>query len=229
MFDDQVDDFRRIIEELRKTGRFVDTATCVSMARGETPITGQNYHLSFDDGLRNVFSNALPVLRGLGVPAIVFVATSVVGVDWDTAREYCLDRTGYSEVIELATWDDLVGAVSQGFEIGSHTRTHAALSRLSAEEELESEIAGSKRDIEEHLGIPCPFLSWPYGTLGDISSGTDDVVARAGYAGMFSAVRGSIRPGSPAQPYRIPRHHFETGWPLSHIRYFASGHWEHSP
>lgn len=46
VFDDQVSEFRRIRTSLLSGGRFVDTATCVSMVRGETPIAGRNCHLA---------------------------------------------------------------------------------------------------------------------------------------------------------------------------------------
>lgn len=47
VFDDQVSEFRRVITLLLSSGRFVDTATSVSMIWGETPIAGRNKHLSF--------------------------------------------------------------------------------------------------------------------------------------------------------------------------------------
>src|SRR5689334_14014446 len=55
VFDDQVASFRRILETLQTLGTFVDTATCVAMLGGERPIDGRYFHLSFDDGFRNVF------------------------------------------------------------------------------------------------------------------------------------------------------------------------------
>jgi len=131
-------------------------------------------------------------------------------------------------VIELASWRDLEAAVSEGFGIGSGTRTDPSLSQISRPEELESEIAGSRTDIEERLGVPCTYLSWSHGTLEDCLLEVDGVVAGAGYSGMFRTIRGSIQPGTPADPYPIPRDHFEEQRSISHVRGFLAGHREHS-
>ena len=93
---------------------------------------------------------------------------------------------------------------------------------------MEDEIFGSKADIERQLGMPCPYISWPYGRLSDADDRSLAMVREAGYEACFGAWRGQVLPGHTDQ-FSIPRHHFEPQWPLSHVRYFASGAREESP
>lgn len=225
VFDDQVEQFASVLGSLQRLGEFIDTDTCAAMSGGSMKIDGRYFHLSFDDGFRNIVQNAVPILEALKVPAIFFVPTAVVGADWETARRFCLDTTGYGGVMEMVTWDDLKLMAGRGFEVGSHTRTHARLAAVN-DAALEDEIAGSRRDIEEHLGVQCKYISWPFGTHRDVSARALEVVAGAGYSACFGAFRGSIYPGQTPGLFAIPRHHFEVQWPRSHIRFFATGHME---
>ena len=227
VFDDQEAMFRSQLEMLLGAGRFVDTATLLAMRAGEVPITGPTFHLSFDDGFLNHRSNAARILKELEIPALFFVPTGFVGADLETSRRYAVEIADYQAPIEMMTWDDVGELVALGFDVGSHTRHHARLSRLNDDAALRDEIAGSKGDLEARLGRPCPTISWPFGTLDDISGRALEIVQEAGYEACFGAYRGTVRPGQ-TDIMRIPRHHFEVQWPVSHVRYFAQGHREHA-
>lgn len=224
VFADQRSKFRDVLCSLQTAGRFIDTETCIQMLEGTAPIDGCYFHLSMDDGFRNVLEHAAPVLRELDIPAIFFVPTQLVGADWAKARQFC-EQNGYSKVVEFLTPGDLRTLRSLGFEIGSHTRTHARLLSIADNSELAAEVAGSKGELEQLLGEKCRFISWPYGKRTDINAAALNCVRAAGYEACFGAFRGSVTPGA-TDRYQIPRHHFEVQWPLSHIRYFAGGHME---
>jgi len=221
VFDDQIADFRRICATLVTMGKFVDSDTCLSMLRGEMPIDGSYYHLSFDDGFRNILNNAVPILNDFSIPATIFVPTAMVEADYETIRRYCVKTTRYAAPIEVLTWRDLAELQRAGFTIGSHTRTHARFSTLRGPD-LQDEIALSKAELEQKLGSECRYISWPYGTLSDASDEALAFVRKSGYSGCFGSYRGAVRPRS-TDPFSIPRHHFEPSWPLSHVRLFATG------
>ena len=221
VFDDETDSFRAIMESLCRVGTFVNTETCVAMLQGERPIDGRYFHLSFDDGFRNVFHNGIPILRELGIPAILFVPTAMMDADWAAARDHCLANNRYAAPIEMLTWDDLRKLQSWGYETGSHTRTHARFSELAAHGTLEEELVGSKSDIEAQLGTECKYISWPFGTMNDVDEESLAATRAAGYHACFGAFRGSVVPGA-TDRWRIPRHHFEAFWPRSHVLYFAN-------
>jgi peptidoglycan/xylan/chitin deacetylase (PgdA/CDA1 family) len=220
VFDDQRTRFEGLVRRLKTLGTFVDTGACLDMAEGRRRIDARYFHLSFDDGFRNIFVNAVPVLNTLSVPALFFVPTAFVDADRLLAQAYC-HTIDYRAMIEMIRWADLREMVSAGFEVGSHTRSHARLSAISNRPEiLEREIQGSKQDLEAQLGGPCRYISWPYGERRDVDTISLKMIQRAGYRGCFSAVRGSVRPGH-TDVFRMPRHHFEVQWPFSHVRYFA--------
>ncbi len=225
VFDDQRESFARIIRELQAIGRFVTTDECIAMVRGQQPILGRSFHLSLDDGFLNNATNAAPILRDLGVPATFFVPSAMVGADEATARAYCR-RIGYPAPIRLMDWDDAARLARDGFEIGSHTRTHARFSDISSDAaRLEDEIAESKREIEARLGVPCRTISWPFGKRTDADRPSLEAAERAGYDLCFGAYRGTVRPGE-TNRFSVPRHHFEAEWPLAHVLYFARGNME---
>lgn len=215
VFDDQKEQFEVLIRELKSLGTFVDTDTCVAMLKGNRVIDSQYFHLSFDDGFRNAFQNAVPVLKDLGVPAIFFVPTGFVG----TATNF------EGALVEKVNWDELRTMISWGFEVGSHTRNHARLSDVSRRDMLEPEIYGSKADLEDQLGVECKYMAWPYGTRDAVDDVSLEMTRRAGYRACFGGFRGTVVPNQTSL-YSIPRHHFEVQWPVSHVRYFSLGNME---
>jgi len=228
VFNDQISDFQSILQNLQKIGQFVDTDTCIQMLLGNVKIDHRYFHLSFDDGFRNNFTNAVPILYKHKVPAVFFVPSSLVDADFENARKYCIETTKYKAVIEMLKWDDLRKMIDMGFEIGSHTKTHARFSAISENPLLmEDEISGSKKDLEANLDYKCRYISWPYGSLSDRDNKSMEIVKSAGYHACFGAFRGTIVYGI-TDPFSIPRHQFEVQWPVSHILYFIRGNHEYS-
>jgi peptidoglycan/xylan/chitin deacetylase (PgdA/CDA1 family) len=218
--------FESILRRLQALGDFIDSDALLCMLVGDRPIDGRYFHLSFDDGFRNNLTNALPILRKLSIPAIFFVPSAIVGADYDCVRDYCLNVTHYRAVIEMMGWDDLKAILDAGYEVGSHTRTHARFSVISGDESrLEDEIVGSKHDLEKALRYECRFISWPYGQVRDADATSVAFTRRAGYDACFGAFRGKVMPRV-TDRFRIPRHHFEPQWPLSHVQFFARGNME---
>ncbi len=223
VFDHQRDKFESIIRYLQGIGEIISTDRVLDILHGKVPLLRSSFHLSFDDGLRNVVTNALPILREHGVPAILFVPTTLVSTPPGTYGDIRRILAASDANSEIVTWSDLEKALAAGFDIGSHTRTHARLSdTLKSATGIEDEVFGSKMDVERKLGVECRYMSWPFGRLQDVDDGVLDVVKKAGYKACFGAFRGHIEPGVTSR-FRIPRHHFEAAWPLSHVKCFALG------
>lgn len=93
----------------------------------------------------------------------------------------------------VMTWDELRDfAADPLVTIGAHTKSHHAVSKLSAEAARE-EIAGSVARIEHELGRACRHFSFPYGGA-DSAGDRDFAIARE--AGLETAVttrKGLIR------------------------------------
>lgn len=133
-----------------------------------SPPAGKTLAVTFDDGLRSVLDRARPILRGLGLPATVFVPTDLVGSDgpmsWPGVERW-LGGPHERELVPLG-WDELRALRDEGWEIASHTRTHARLIKLG-DAELREELEGSRARLEAELGEPCLTLAYPYGEANE--------------------------------------------------------------
>lgn len=220
VFDDQIDHFEKQMSYLKNIGEFVDTKTALSMLKGDMKIDRRYFHLSFDDGFKNIALNAAPVLKKLGIPALCFIPSSLIGCDYEVAKKFCLEVTRYPGVIELMGWNDVRRLASVNIEIASHTKTHAHLSAIDDCGLLENEIIESKFEIENNIDSECLYFSWPYGGPLDISP-DGLVMASNCYDAVFGAFRGNYFPGQGEHDINyIARHHFEADWPIPHLKYF---------
>lgn len=221
VFDDQIKKFEAIIQRLQQIGQFIDSATCLQMLTGKKAVDKRYFHLSFDDGFKNNYTNIFPILQKYSIPGLFFVPTGLVGAKFEKTKHYCLEITNYRHPIEMLEWGDIKELASHGHDIGSHTKTHAKLVDIEHDPvKMEDEIRNSKFELENQLGQECKYISWPYGTLKDAGNKTLKTVKAAGYQACFGAYREKIRPKI-TSPYCIPRNHFEPQWPLSHIEFFA--------
>lgn len=220
VFDNQIDSFEKILIKLKKIGTFINTDNCLQIIKGEKPLTENLFHLSFDDGFRNQYLNAFPVLQKLDIPCIFFIPTLYIDSDWSKAYEFCLKKAKYNKVIELLKWDDIKRMVQCGYHIGSHTESHARFADISHDlDSLVDEIYKSKLTIESKTGMECKYISWPFGKNADADAVSINFTAKVGYSACFGAFRGSISPKI-TNIYSIPRHHFEPQWPMKHVEYF---------
>ncbi len=132
--------------------------------------------LTFDDGYRMLLDRAIPALEARRIPALVFLVTAYMGREngWE------LDLPGRR--FRHMGWDEARDLAGRGFAFGSHTRTHADLTRLAPEAARE-EVARSKDEIEERLGVPARTFSYPFGRVNDAARRE---VERAGYEAAFT-------------------------------------------
>lgn len=141
-------------------------------AQGET----RRFAVTFDDGYADCLELALPALRSRGVPATVFVVSKAVGgrADWDGGAPI-LSRDGLREL------------QTEGIFIGSHGRSHRRLAGLPRHE-LESEVRGSKGDLEDLLGMAVRHIAYPHHSFdGDVV----EVVREGGYDGAAGGHEGT--------------------------------------
>ncbi len=151
--------------------------------------------ITFDDGYVDFYKNAYPILKQHGYPSTVFVVSGLAG------KENVWDFTNESVKKPLMDLGQLREINNNGVEIGSHTRTHPELTRISPEEQNE-EIAGSKKDLEERLNRPVNTFCYPG---GDYDQQAKDLVKNAGYRCAVTTQRGHVEKGNdPLALRRIP-------------------------
>lgn len=88
-----------------------------------------------------------------------------------------LDHRRFTEYHPM-TGDEIAGLASDDLiTIGAHTRHHPILSRMALDM-LDGEIVGSKRDLEEMIGIEISEFAYPNGRWVDINREVYEVTAR---------------------------------------------------
>jgi len=120
----------------------------------EAIMTGRNGQkrvaITFDDGLRDFYTDAFPVLAERGFKATVFIVSGHTG-----------EQPIRHADNEYLTWREVREMHSYGIRIGSHTVTHPELYGLTPRE-VEYEVRQSKETIEDKLGEPVRSFSYPY-------------------------------------------------------------------
>ncbi len=117
--------------------------------------------LTFDDGNKDNYIYAFPVLKKYNFPATVFIIVSEVGAP---------GRLSWEEIKEMRD--------SGLITFGSHSFSHPFLDTIQSAEDLKKEIAGSKAALEEKLGGPVELFCYPCGRFSD---GVIQAVKDAGY------------------------------------------------
>lgn len=100
------------------------------------------------------------------------------------------------------TWDELRGLDPELIEIGSHTCTHAVLSRCTSDQQV-SEIATSKKILEERLGRRVDAFCYPHGRPQDFTAETESIAAACGFTSAVVAFGGLV--GATTQVGRLTR------------------------
>jgi peptidoglycan/xylan/chitin deacetylase (PgdA/CDA1 family) len=141
--------------------------------------------LTFDDGFKDVFTTAAPMLGRYGYSATVFLPTHYID--------------GPGEVLtkgkQHLVWEEVRELTSQGIEFGSHTINHPML-RYCARTVIARELTDSKKIIEDKTGVPVVSFSNPYRLPFDDKQTLDfitDCLRRAGYAYAVSTVIGIVQ------------------------------------
>jgi peptidoglycan/xylan/chitin deacetylase (PgdA/CDA1 family) len=141
------------------------------------PLPTKPIVLTFDDGYRDFYDQAWPVLKRYGLKSSSAVITNDVDkadrgdqtyMNWDMIRE--LDRSGM-------------------VEIASHTQSHPDLTRIPAAQRW-AELSQSKDLIEQRLGHPCATFVYPSGRY---DGATVADAKRAGYQIAFTTNNGKVR------------------------------------
>ena len=129
--------------------------------------------------------------------------------DEPEVRRHLEDRAGVS-VDEPAlarglflSWDDARCLTEAGMAIGSHTRAHPTLARLSEAEQFR-ELAESKRLLEQHFHREVAALAYPFGGPGDTTAATRRLAREAGYRLAFSTITGENR-AKGIDPFQLRR------------------------
>ncbi len=130
--------------------------------------------ITLDDGWKNQYLYAFPLLKKYNAPATFFIFTNAIG------------HPNYM------SWNEIRELVAAGMAIGSHSKSHPYLDRITDLQELEKEIAGSKERIETETGREVSAFAYPFGVHSDL---LESLVRETGYREARTFTSGTFRVG----------------------------------
>jgi peptidoglycan/xylan/chitin deacetylase (PgdA/CDA1 family) len=170
--------FERQMRYLHERGyRCVSLEDLFRKTAEEVHPAGKSFALTFDDGKKDFYHRAFPVLKRFGFTATVFLVTDLVGERsrWDGTDED-----------PLMTWEQILALQQDGVTFGSHTCSHRRLTGISIAE-VRRELLRSRETLEEKLKRKVDFLAYPY---GDSNDGIRSMAKEAGYMGACGVLEG---------------------------------------
>ena len=132
--------------------------------------------LSFDDGYRPQFTFALPQLRKHGWAGVLNL------------------KAEGSDLYE----SNVKAMIAAGWELAAHTIHHLDLTELGAEQ-LQEEVAGSRRLLRDEFGVPVKDFCYP---AGEFDETVIAAVEKAGYVGATTEIPGYAESDA---PYELAR------------------------
>jgi peptidoglycan/xylan/chitin deacetylase (PgdA/CDA1 family) len=151
--------------------------------RNGTPLrAGKPIVLSFDNGYQSQYTQALPVLRGLGW----------VGVE-------NIQLTGLPPSQGGLGRGQIHGLLAAGWELDTQGFSHADLIALDARQ-LHYQVAVARSVLEQRYRVPVNWFCYP---SGHYDATVIDAVKAAGYTGSTTVIPGWAHPAD--DPYRLHR------------------------
>lgn len=133
--------------------------------------------LSFDDGFRDQYANAVPLLRARRWPGVLNLQTARLAARGGLSRR---------QVRRM---------LKHGWELAAHSVTHADLTQV-APERLEDEVRESRTVLRAAFpSEPVDFFCYPYGRW---DAAARDAVRDAGFLGATTTRRGAAEPSDGA-------------------------------
>lgn len=148
------------------------------MIRDNEKIPPKTIAITMDDGYKNNYTHAFPILKKYALPATIFLIVNEI----DRPQN---DRLGWNEIKEMQD----SGLVT----FGSHTLGPEPLINIKSEAELKRQIFDSKMVLEERLGRKVSTFSYPEGFFDDKIR---KLVTEAGYDLAVAVMPGKSYPGN---------------------------------
>lgn len=177
-------DFEEQVKFLNQSGyTFLHVSEVESALREGKPLPERAIAITMDDGYRDNFTEALPILTKYGAKATIFMVTNNF------------------EAKERLSWADARQMLREKMSFQSHTVSHPDLTTLNPER-LDFELIESKRVLESGLGTKVTSVAYPAGAFNRAVSKASE---KAGYLAAWKKGGGPVYPVNATTPYELPR------------------------
>jgi len=171
------ENFKRQIAYLKDRFNVISLKEVVGHIGKESDMSRDNIAITFDDGYKDIFLNAYPILQQYKFPATIFLISSLIG-----ARENILN------IDELKIMKD------KGIDFGSHTDTHKMLTEVDIDTAAD-EISHSKEELENVIDNKIYFFAYPKGKRDYFNERIKTQIMQSGYKAAFTTENDRIRNG----------------------------------
>lgn len=176
--------------------RVVDLETALNGQLGTDCVV-----ITFDDGFRDFYTTAFPVLREFGFTATMFVPTGLI----DQERGSFKGRA-------CMTWEEVRTLAEAGIRFGSHTVSHPKLHGLEWAK-IETELTESKNRLEKMLDGQVTAFAYPFAYPQADDSFTDQfegLLQRTGYrCNVTTRIGRAQQEDDPFSLRRLPMNSFD--------------------
>lgn len=143
--------FRKHMAFLYRNGYSVlHLKTAVNLLQNGPILERKYVVLTFDDGFKDFYTTAFPILRQYDFPSTVFLPTA-----------YIDDMHSKFKGRSCLSWDEVRELHKQEVDFGSHSVSHPELKGMS-EIAIKAELGNSKRRIDSQLSLRTECFSYPY-------------------------------------------------------------------
>jgi peptidoglycan/xylan/chitin deacetylase (PgdA/CDA1 family) len=169
---------------LSRNFKVISLTQLVEYLKGNSTLPPKSVVITFDDGYKNNYLHAYPILKKYNLPATIFLITGFVngnikpGSYSQAYREIFSKCSNYTKEWLPLSWEEIREMSENGIEFGAHTVSHPRLTKIPLKKARE-EIELSKREIEEKLGKEVKCFAYPY---GDYNEKIIELVKEAGFA-----------------------------------------------
>ena len=186
--------FRKQMAVLRQLGiTVISLEDFLAWKRGAKSIPEKSVLLTFDDGWKSVYTDALPILKEFGYPFTLYLYKNYID--------------GGKKALTTAMINELL---QQGGSLGSHSVSHPYPAVIKSHRKkgehdfdafLRKEFGESKRFIESKFPVKVTTYAYPGGFI------TEEMLPIAdefGYTALFTVVPGKVK--RPTPDHRLPRY-----------------------
>ena len=170
----QIERFKKHLEELKNPKyNVLGLLEIINKLKAGKGLPDYAVAISIDDAFLSVYKNAWPILQKQNIPFTLFVATDPIDQG----------LSGYMN------WDQIRELKRNGVEIGSQTKSHPHMHKLT-EQQIRKEINYSNSRFEEELGEKPKLFAYPYGEYNLVAK----KVVKETFIASFGQHSGSAHP-----------------------------------